>query len=72
MDLRALWDQRLDTAPEDWQRAARNVGDALSLAGSMLRHECGLGKGELDQRAAVMLASQILDQRAELAMAEEG
>ena len=40
-DWRAKWDRLLDQAPPDWQAAAREVGDTVAIAASILRHECG-------------------------------
>lgn len=56
-DARAKWDQMLDHADPDWATAARNVGDSVAVAASMLRQEVGSAP---DHASVVALASLIV------------
>ena len=68
MDARAKWDQMLDQSPPLWARAARDVGDAVSTAASILIGETG---GSHDHSAVVELARLIIERRDRLALLEE-
>jgi len=60
IDWRAKWDQLLDQAPPDWARAARDVGDTVAVAASILKHEVG---SVPDHASVVELAALIISRR---------
>ena len=59
-DARAKWDQLLDQAPPEWARAARDVGDTVAIAASILKHEVG---SVPDHASVVALAGLIVERR---------
>jgi hypothetical protein len=59
-DARAKWDQLLDGAVQEWARAARDVGDTVAIAASILKHEVG---SVPDHASVVALAALIIERR---------
>ncbi len=65
-DARAKWDQMLDNAEPDWATAARNVGDSVAIAASILKHEVG----SVPDHASVVALAALIVQRVDSERAE--
>jgi len=67
-DARAKWDQLLDQSPPEWARAARDVGDTVAIAASILKHEVG---SVPDHASVVELAALIISRRDRMELLDE-